>query len=300
MRRARRSWPRRRISFPGARGPRTWSACGAGASRSASSRTRSPRTTCPPSMAAIRVIAGDYCEPASISIEYQRFGNRPPHHKASRSNALHAKTIVVDRRLAWIGSFNLDPRSSRLNTEMAVLLAVRHRSPQISARRMNATSRPTAAGGLSCGQARANCAGTATRRPPAVARTNRTQPWQRPGARSRGTSLHREAPAGMLVRFSTRFGQLLMLGEPAVALLKLGGHSGTVPSAVLAADLPAFLQRLRQGLEAHGDELSPPPPLHAIRRRMMPTSRVNGRSACACAQFPCWTCWPRPSIAAAT
>lgn len=55
--------------------------------------------------------------------EYQRFGNRPPrHHGASSSNALHAKTIVVDRRLAWIGSFNLDPRSSRLNTEMAVVL----------------------------------------------------------------------------------------------------------------------------------------------------------------------------------
>jgi putative cardiolipin synthase len=55
--------------------------------------------------------------------EYQRFGNRPPRHRgASRCNALHAKTIVVDRELAWIGSFNLDPRSSRLNTEMAVLL----------------------------------------------------------------------------------------------------------------------------------------------------------------------------------
>jgi cardiolipin synthase C len=55
--------------------------------------------------------------------EYQRFGNRPRRrHGASTSNALHAKTIVVDRRLSWIGSFNLDPRSSRLNTEMAVLL----------------------------------------------------------------------------------------------------------------------------------------------------------------------------------
>ncbi len=55
--------------------------------------------------------------------EYQRFGNRPRrHHGASRCNALHAKTLVIDRRLAWIGSFNLDPRSSRLNTEMAVLL----------------------------------------------------------------------------------------------------------------------------------------------------------------------------------
>jgi hypothetical protein len=64
----------------------------------------------------------------------------------------------------------------------------------------------------------------------------------------------------MLVKFSTRFGQLLMLGEPATTLLKLGGHSGTVPSAILAADLPAFLERLRQGLEVHGDELSPPPP----------------------------------------
>lgn len=64
----------------------------------------------------------------------------------------------------------------------------------------------------------------------------------------------------MLVKFSTRHGQLVMLGEPAVALLRLGGHSGTVPSAVLAADLPAFLERLRSGLELHGDELSPAPP----------------------------------------
>lgn len=64
----------------------------------------------------------------------------------------------------------------------------------------------------------------------------------------------------MLVKFSTRHGQLVMLGEPAVALLRLGGHSGTVPSAVLAADLPAFLERLRSGLERHGDELSPAPP----------------------------------------
>ena len=64
----------------------------------------------------------------------------------------------------------------------------------------------------------------------------------------------------MLVRFSTRHGQLVMLGEPAVALLRLGGHSGSVPGAVLAADLPAFLERLRGGLELRGDEPSPPPP----------------------------------------
>lgn len=64
----------------------------------------------------------------------------------------------------------------------------------------------------------------------------------------------------MFVKFSTRYGQLLMQGEPAVALVRLGGHSGTVPSAVLAADLPAFATRLRAGLELHGDELSPAPP----------------------------------------
>jgi hypothetical protein len=64
----------------------------------------------------------------------------------------------------------------------------------------------------------------------------------------------------MLVKFSTRFGQLLMQGEPAVRLVRLGGHSGTVPSAVLAADLPGFAAKLRAGLEQHGDELSPAPP----------------------------------------
>lgn len=63
----------------------------------------------------------------------------------------------------------------------------------------------------------------------------------------------------MLVSFTTRFGHLLMLGVPALALLRLGGHSGAVPSAILEADLPAFLARLQAGLETHGDEFSPPP-----------------------------------------
>ena len=63
----------------------------------------------------------------------------------------------------------------------------------------------------------------------------------------------------MLVKFSTKFGQLVMQGEPALALIRLGGHSGTVPSAVLAADLPGFLAKLRAGLELQGDQASPPP-----------------------------------------
>jgi hypothetical protein len=64
----------------------------------------------------------------------------------------------------------------------------------------------------------------------------------------------------MIVRFTTKHGQLMLLGDSAATLLKLGGHSGTVPGAVLAADLPEFLRRLRAGLASHGDEPSPAQP----------------------------------------
>jgi len=36
--------------------------------------------------------------------------------------ALHAKTSVFDRKVVFIGSMNIDPRSSRLNTEVGVLI----------------------------------------------------------------------------------------------------------------------------------------------------------------------------------
>ena len=39
----------------------------------------------------------------------------------SGSAGLHAKTFAFDRRIGFIGSYNLDPRSSKLNTEMGVL-----------------------------------------------------------------------------------------------------------------------------------------------------------------------------------
>jgi len=55
----------------------------------------------------------------------------------------------------------------------------------------------------------------------------------------------------MLVTFRTQaWGNVSMFGEIAVALLKMMGHSGTVPSALLAADIPAALARLRQQLAA--------------------------------------------------
>jgi hypothetical protein len=61
----------------------------------------------------------------------------------------------------------------------------------------------------------------------------------------------------MIVKFSTSAGALTMHGDAAVALLKAMGHSGTVPGAILAADLPDALGRLRQALES--GRLTEPP-----------------------------------------
>ena len=55
----------------------------------------------------------------------------------------------------------------------------------------------------------------------------------------------------MLVTFSTNaYADITMFGDVALALLKMMGHSGTVPSAILAADVPAALSRLTAGIEA--------------------------------------------------
>ncbi|MCU0868089.1 MAG: DUF1840 domain-containing protein [Burkholderiales bacterium] len=52
----------------------------------------------------------------------------------------------------------------------------------------------------------------------------------------------------MIVRFDSKVGTFVMFGDVAVRLLKLMGHSGTVPSALLAADVAAALAKLRAGL----------------------------------------------------
>lgn len=63
----------------------------------------------------------------------------------------------------------------------------------------------------------------------------------------------------MIVSFSTKYGSFPMHGATAVTLLRMMGHSGTVPGAILSANLPASLDHLRQGLEAHGNEPAPAP-----------------------------------------
>jgi hypothetical protein len=66
----------------------------------------------------------------------------------------------------------------------------------------------------------------------------------------------------MIVKFSTRAGALTMHGDAAVTLLKAMGHSGTVPGAILEADLPEALALLRRRLdeEAKTPPAPPPPP----------------------------------------
>jgi hypothetical protein len=64
----------------------------------------------------------------------------------------------------------------------------------------------------------------------------------------------------MIVKFSTRYGQLTMLGEAAIQLIKLMGHSGTVPGAILSGELPAALASLRAALATSGSAPSPDQP----------------------------------------
>src|SRR6476620_10187733 len=55
----------------------------------------------------------------------------------SSIGGLHAKTFTFDRRIGFIGSYNLDPRSSKLNTEMGVLFdcpALARRLPETTER----------------------------------------------------------------------------------------------------------------------------------------------------------------------
>jgi len=59
----------------------------------------------------------------------------------------------------------------------------------------------------------------------------------------------------MLVTFKTQaHASITMFGEVAVALLKLMGHSGTVPSALLTEDLPEAITRLKAAVAEHAQE----------------------------------------------
>jgi hypothetical protein len=59
----------------------------------------------------------------------------------------------------------------------------------------------------------------------------------------------------VLVTFRSKsWSNITMFGDVAVTLLKMTGHSGTVPGALRAGDVPAALARLKQELAAINPE----------------------------------------------
>ncbi len=55
----------------------------------------------------------------------------------------------------------------------------------------------------------------------------------------------------MLVTFtSDAYADITMFGDVGIGMLKMMGHSATVPGAILAADVPAALSRLTAAIDA--------------------------------------------------
>jgi hypothetical protein len=104
----------------------------------------------------------------------------------------------------------------------------------------------------------------------------------------------------MLVTFHSKaWSSITMFGDVAVTLLKMAGHSGTVPSALLAGDIPSALARLKQELAAAGpeeeskqrvrpgaEEADTPPPV-GLRLRAYPLIQLLS----AAAQQGCDVMW---------
>lgn len=55
----------------------------------------------------------------------------------------------------------------------------------------------------------------------------------------------------MLVTFTTKaYADITMFGDVAVAMLKMMGHSTTVPGAIVAEEVPVALSRITAAIEA--------------------------------------------------
>jgi putative cardiolipin synthase len=60
-------------------------------------------------------------------------GSPKPKSGGSSGASLHAKTFSIDRARVFVGSFNFDPRSAKLNTEMGLVIASPELARQIDA-----------------------------------------------------------------------------------------------------------------------------------------------------------------------
>lgn len=91
----------------------------------------------------------------------------------------------------------------------------------------------------------------------------------------------------MLVKFDSDVGSLTMFNDIALQLLKLMGHSGTVPSALLPEDIPQALARLKAALDGElspqktdaGDDNERSEPPVSLRQRAHPLIDLLERAA---------------------
>jgi hypothetical protein len=89
----------------------------------------------------------------------------------------------------------------------------------------------------------------------------------------------------MLVRFDSKAGSITMFGEVAIELLKAMGQSGALPGAVLAADIPAAVERLRRSVEKQpagggkADDCETGEPMVSLRQRAYPLIELLERAA---------------------
>jgi hypothetical protein len=69
----------------------------------------------------------------------------------------------------------------------------------------------------------------------------------------------------MLITFKTdAYANITMFGDVARTLIKLMGHSGAVPGALLAEDVPAALERLKSAVSANPDSPLDPAPAPGV------------------------------------
>jgi hypothetical protein len=62
----------------------------------------------------------------------------------------------------------------------------------------------------------------------------------------------------MMVTFESKVGRITMFGDVAVQLIRMMGRPGTVPSALLAVDIPEALESLHHALRTVEDTAGKP------------------------------------------
>jgi len=90
----------------------------------------------------------------------------------------------------------------------------------------------------------------------------------------------------VLVKFNSDAGALIMFGDVGRRLLRMMGQTGDIPGALLARDVPAALERLKNAVSAEGsapnEEARPveaDDPAVSLRQRAFPLIELMARAA---------------------